>query len=52
MGTRSELREVLNLIWKGKLKPVVDRILPLSEAQKAHTLLEEGKQFGKIILKP
>jgi NADPH:quinone reductase-like Zn-dependent oxidoreductase len=52
MGTRSELREVLNLIWKGKLKPVVDRILPLSEAQKAHTQLEEGKQFGKIILKP
>jgi NADPH2:quinone reductase len=50
MGTRSELREVLNLVWKGKLKPVVDRILPLSDVQKAHVLLEEGKQFGKIIL--
>ncbi len=52
MGSRSELREVLNLVWKGKLKPVVDRILPLSEAQKAHSILEEGKQFGKIILQP
>ena len=52
MGSRYELREVLNLVWKGKLKPVVDRILPLSDAQKAHTILEESKQFGKIILRP
>lgn len=52
MGTRSDLNNVLNLVWKGKIKPVVDRILPLNEVQKAHTLLTEGKQFGKIILEP
>ena len=52
MGTRSDLMNVLDLVWKGKITPVVDRILPLKEAQKAHTVLADGKQFGKIILEP
>ncbi len=52
MASRQELNEVLTLIWNNRLTPIIDQILPLSEAQKAHTILEEGKQFGKIILKP
>jgi NADPH2:quinone reductase len=52
MGNRSELREVLKLVWKGHLEPVIDTILPLNKAQEAHKFLEEGKQFGKIILEP
>ncbi|MFX1367344.1 MAG: zinc-binding dehydrogenase [Promethearchaeota archaeon] len=52
MGSRSELEAVLQLIWDGKLKPVVDRVLPLSEAKEAHELLEDGVQFGKIVLTP
>ncbi|MHA1864499.1 MAG: hypothetical protein ACTSWA_12075 [Candidatus Thorarchaeota archaeon] len=27
-------------------------MLPLSKAQEAHELLEQGVQFGKIVLKP
>jgi NADPH2:quinone reductase len=52
MGSRSDLNEVLDLVWKGKIKPIIDRILPLKDAQIAHRVLEEGKQFGKIILEP
>ncbi|MFX1536286.1 MAG: zinc-binding dehydrogenase [Promethearchaeota archaeon] len=52
MGSRSELREVLKLVWNQQLKPVVDQVLPLSEAKKAHQILEEGKQFGKLVLEP
>jgi NADPH:quinone reductase-like Zn-dependent oxidoreductase len=52
MGSRSDLDAVLNLVWQGKLKPIIDRVLPLKDAQKAHRVLEEGKQFGKIILEP
>ena len=52
MGTRAELREVLNLVWKGRLKPIIDQVLPLEKAQDAHKILENGQQFGKIILKP
>ncbi|TFG15034.1 alcohol dehydrogenase [Candidatus Thorarchaeota archaeon] len=50
MASRSELRDVLDLIWAGKLKPVIDRTLPLSKASEAHKILENGEQFGKIVL--
>ena len=52
MGSRSELRDVLKLVWNGDLKPVVDRVLPLSKAQEAHEILEKSEQFGKIVLNP
>lgn len=52
MGSRAELRDVLKLVWRGKLKPVVDRILPLSKAKEAHEILEKGEQFGKLVLNP
>lgn len=52
MGSRSELRDVLKLVYSGKLKPVIHKRLPLSEAAKAHDILESGKQFGKILLIP
>jgi len=52
MGSRDELRTALKLVWDQRITPVVDRILPLSKAQAAHELLEQGVQFGKIVLKP
>jgi len=52
MGSRSELRDVLKLVWTGKLKPVVDQVFPLSKAKDAHDLLERGEQFGKLVLNP
>ncbi|MFW9964466.1 MAG: zinc-binding dehydrogenase [Candidatus Sifarchaeia archaeon] len=52
MASRSELRDVLKLVWSGKLRPVVDRTFPLSKAREAHETLEKGLQFGKLVLKP
>lgn len=52
MASRSELRDVLKLVWNDKLTPVVDSVLPLSKAQEAHERLEKGEQFGKIVLNP
>jgi NADPH:quinone reductase-like Zn-dependent oxidoreductase len=52
MGTKNELRTVLKLVAGGKLKPVIDRTFPLAEAAAAHTYLESGQQFGKVVLKP
>ncbi|HKQ39444.1 MAG TPA: zinc-binding dehydrogenase, partial [Verrucomicrobiae bacterium] len=43
---------------EGKLKPKIDRVIPLSEAATAHRLQEEntigkkGTLSGKIVLKP
>ncbi len=50
MGTKNDLRTVMKLVAAGRLKPVVDRAFPLSEAAAAHTYLESGAQFGKVVL--
>jgi NADPH:quinone reductase-like Zn-dependent oxidoreductase len=52
MGTHQDFRDVISLLWVGKLKPVIDRVLPLSEGREAYEIVEEGKQFGKIVLTP
>jgi NADPH:quinone reductase-like Zn-dependent oxidoreductase len=50
MGTKDELRTVLKLVAQGRLEPVVDKVFPLEECAAAHKYLEEGKQFGKVVL--
>jgi NADPH:quinone reductase-like Zn-dependent oxidoreductase len=52
MGNMGDLHEVLKHIFKGKLKAVVDKSLPLHEAAAAHIRLENREQFGKIVLNP
>ena len=52
MGTHNELCEVLKFIWEGRLNPIIFKILPLSEVQIAHQILEEGTHFGKIVILP
>jgi NADPH:quinone reductase-like Zn-dependent oxidoreductase len=51
MGVKSELHTIMKLVSAGQLKPVVDRVFPLQEAAAAHTYLESGEQFGKVVLK-
>ena len=51
MGTKSELLTVMKLVASGHLKPIVDRVFPLAEAAAAHTYLESGHQFGKVVLR-
>jgi NADPH2:quinone reductase len=36
----------------GKIKPVIDRVMPLREGKKAYRMMEEGRQLGKIVLTP
>src|SRR5258706_1193931 len=52
MGNIGELHEVLKHVFSGRLKPVVDKTFPLREARAAHERLEDGKQFGKVVLNP
>ncbi|HEY6005826.1 MAG TPA: zinc-binding dehydrogenase [Anaeromyxobacter sp.] len=52
MGTAADLLAVLRFVGEGKLRPVVDRVLPLAEARKGQDLLSERAQFGKIVLVP
>ena len=52
MGRKGDLIKILRFFETGTLKPVIDRCLPLKEVREAHRLLEEGRQFGKIVLNP
>jgi NADPH:quinone reductase-like Zn-dependent oxidoreductase len=52
MGSRGELLRVVDLVGKGLLRPVVDRVLPLSEVRAAHEAMGRREQFGKIVLVP
>lgn len=52
MGRKDELAAALQFIGQGKLRAVVDRAFPLSEARQAHEYMENREQFGKVILHP
>jgi len=52
MGTMGELRRVLQFVFRGQLKPVIDRVYPLAEIRAAHERLENKEQFGKVVVVP
>ncbi len=52
MGTMGELHQVLKFVFRKQLKPVIDRVYPLSEIRAAHQRLENKEQFGKILVTP
>jgi NADPH:quinone reductase-like Zn-dependent oxidoreductase len=47
----AQLATIAALIDSAKLRPAIDRILPLSEAQRAHELSQNGHVLGKIVLR-
>lgn len=52
MGAKAELLDALKFVERGKIRPVIDQSLPLAEARKAHELMENRAQFGKLVLVP
>ena len=56
VATTQELNEratdVFNWIMQGKIKMDNFTVLPLSDAKKAHDMLEGKKTTGKVLLKP
>ena len=50
MGSRSDFSELLDFINEHQLKPVIDTVYELKEAEKAIRLMDDSTQFGKIIL--
>jgi len=52
MGSKAELLQVLQFVFRRQLKPVMDTSFPLREAQAAHRRMEQREIFGKILLHP
>jgi len=50
MGTRDELSRLVRLMAETGLRPVIDAVLPLEEAEAAFRRLAAGDVFGKIVL--
>jgi zinc-binding alcohol dehydrogenase/oxidoreductase len=51
MGTRDEFLSLLEFIEGRKIKPVIDKVYPLNQVAGAFSRMNEGSQFGKIVLK-
>ncbi len=51
MGSPSDFRGALRLAEQGQVRPVIDSTFPLARARDALARLEEGKQFGKIVVR-
>ena len=50
MGTLRDMREIIELARQGKLKPEISKRFPLNQIRAAHQWLEQGKQFGKVVI--
>ena len=50
MGTLENLGDIIELISSGKFIPVVDKIFPINDIKNAHQHLENGNQFGKVVI--
>lgn len=49
---RQDLIDLLAAVRAGKIKPVIDRVLPLKETAEGHRLIEDREVFGKVIIVP
>ena len=44
------VNHVLPHFQSGKLRPIVDRILPMKDIRKAHLIMESSQNIGKIVI--
>jgi NADPH:quinone reductase-like Zn-dependent oxidoreductase len=51
MGNMREFAEMLSFVRKRGVKPVIDQVFPFADGANAFARMEEGKQFGKIVLR-
>jgi NADPH:quinone reductase-like Zn-dependent oxidoreductase len=52
MSNDAEFNAVMGQLFAGRLRAIVDTVMPLREGAEAERRLAEGRQFGKIVLVP
>jgi NADPH:quinone reductase-like Zn-dependent oxidoreductase len=50
MGSIEELRELVDLLLRTGIRPVIDRVLPMEQAAEAFAVLNDGSVHGKLVL--
>jgi zinc-binding alcohol dehydrogenase/oxidoreductase len=51
MGSPEDFAGMVDFVGRHKIRPVVDRVFGLEQGEAAFRWMDEGKQFGKIVLK-
>lgn len=51
MGAPADFEGMLEFVCEHNMRPVIDKVYPLEEAEKAFQYIENTAQFGKVILK-
>ena len=46
-----QLSHIKKQVEEGKIRPIIDQIIPFEDAQKAINYVETGKAKGKVVLK-
>ena len=49
-NTKQELQETMDLVARGRIQPIVDRVIPLAEVETAFDALREGRPLGRNVL--
>jgi NADPH:quinone reductase-like Zn-dependent oxidoreductase len=52
MGTRDELRQLVDFLDVSGVRPIIDRTLPLERAREGFEAMLNGEIFGKVVLTP
>ena len=52
MGTPQDFRDITRLLWSGRLKTIIEEVIPLSEGRRGFEIMQRGEMFGKIVLTP
>ena len=52
MGSQEDMRQIVEMLNRGVIRPAIHQVFPLSEASEAHRTMEERTFFGKLVLRP
>ena len=52
MGSREDMRQIVEMLNRGKIRPAIHQVFPLQQAADAHRTMEERDFFGKLVLTP
>jgi NADPH:quinone reductase-like Zn-dependent oxidoreductase len=47
-----DLAALMTMIQQGRIKPVVDKVLPLEQAAEGLRLIQDRLIFGKVVVTP
>lgn len=55
LGTKSgsprDFQAMIDFVTEHRIRPVIDRVMPISEINEGYDIVDQGKQFGKIVFR-